>query len=381
MSVERIHLRWSIFAPVALWISVFGNAARGASVEHIVIDGSFADWNGVPSYLDPLNDENEDYHGDPPPPLSENPDYPDHADVDILEYKFAHDKHNLYAYFKARGEIGNTQRQGEGNGRAGRYYVIVTIDVDNNDATGYELRDGGYWISPDWPLSSGYDMNMEIEFYNGEFNTGHYINHAATAADDPDGDEQLPELEAQQQQGIVDVNRPGSYDYYTQWVMWGDPASGEHDLGDGTSITFVEDRGPVYQGLIRGVVSPLFLPNGDPDGFGLEMVAPFIGFMSYPGAQPGERGEPIMALGRTLDIAFSLEHSGEMVARPSDPDYPVDWASDTAAPIIGYYLGIPEPTSASLVIVLLGCTVFRRPRNLRCRKKHCVGLASNSVPW
>ena len=341
MNIARNHLRTSIDTLVGLTVLLIGGALRGAPVEHIVIDGSFADWNVVPSYLDPLNDENEDYHGDPPPPLSENPDYPDHADVDILEYKFAHDEQNLYAYFRARGVIGQTQQQGQGNGRAGRYYVIVTIDVDNdiNNATGYELRDGGYWIYPDWPLSSGYDMNMEIEFYDGAFNTGHYINHGALS------DAELPALEEQQKQGIVDV-LPGSYDSYTQWVMFGDSTSGEHDLGDGTSITFVEDRGPVYQGIISAALSP--------DGHELEMIAPFMGFMSYPGAQPGQRGDPIMALGRTIDIAFSLEHSGELVVRPSDPDYPVDWASDTATPIVGYFLGIPEPSCLMLVIAMLG---------------------------
>jgi hypothetical protein len=326
-------LRWKLSAFLTPWVAICAVVAHGAQPHDVVIDGSFSDWSAVPSYSDPVNDENQDYHGDAPPPLSENPTYPDHADVDILEYKFAHDENNLYAYFRSRGAIGQTQRQGQGNGRAGRYYVIVTIDVDNDNATGYELRDGGYWISPGWPLSNGYDMNMEIEFFDGAFNTGHYINHGAL------DDAQLPALEEQQKQGIVDV-LPGSYDSYTQWVMFDDAMSGDHDLGDGTSITFVEDRGPVHQGMIRTALSP--------DGHELEMVAPFTGFMSYPGAG-GERGDPIMALGRTIDIAFSLEHSGELVARPTDPDFPVDWASDTAAPIVGYYLGVPEPSSVTLV--------------------------------
>jgi hypothetical protein len=331
-------------------------SARGSQPRDIVIDGSFTDWSAVPSYLDPENDENQDYHGDAPPPLSENPTYPDHADVDILEYKFAHDENNLYAYFRSRGVIGQTQQQGQGNGRAGRYYVIVTIDVDNDNTTGYELRDGGYWISPHWPLSNGYDMNMEIEFFDGTFNTGHYINHGAL------NDTELPALEAQQKQGVVDV-LPGSYDSYTQWVMFDDPMSGDHDLGDGTSITFVADRGPVHQGIIRAALSP--------EGHELEMVAPFTGFMSYPGAG-GQRGDPIMALGRTIDIAFSLEHSGEMVVRPTDPDYPVDWASDTAAPIVGYYLGVPEPSSA--IIFIANCFWLGA-----CRQRRRVSVATHSI--
>ena len=44
-----------------------------------------------------------------------------------------------------------------------------------------------------------------------------------------------------------------------------------------------------------------------------------------------------MALGKTINISFSLEASGELA-----PD--LDWASDTGDPIVGYYLSpLPEP--------------------------------------
>ncbi len=330
MSGTREFLRRTFYPLTAMAFGWLGGAVIGAPIQHIEIDGSFDDWIALPSYSDPLNDETLDWHGAPPAPLAENPDHPD---VDILEYKFAHDEQNLYAYFRARGVIGNTQRQADGNGRAGRYYVIVTIDVDNNDATGYELSDGGYY-----PSSNGYDMNMEIEFYDGAFNTGHYINHGATS------DPEVAAVEEEQKQGIVNI-LPGTYDYYSQWVMFGDSTSGDHDLHDGTSITFVADKGPVYQGLIRGALSP--------DGHELEMVAPFVGFMSYPGAQPGQRGEPIMALGRTIDISFSLEASGELTTPPGNDG---EWASDTAAPIVGYYLDVPEPSSLVLGIALFSFT-------------------------
>lgn len=325
--IRYIHRPWASCVIHCLAVSFTNVAGYAAAPHSIVVDGIFDDWATVPSYFDPVNDETLDWHGPPPAPLAENPDHPD---VDIIEYKFTHDEHNLYAYFRSRGVIGNTQREADGNGRAGRYYVIVTIDVDNDDSTGYWLHEGGYY-----PTSNGYDMNMEIEFYDGAFNTGHYINHGAL----DDGD--LPNLEAQQKQGIVDV-LPGTYDSYTQWVMFDDPATGDHDLGDGTSITFVSDRGPVFQGILKGALSP--------DGHELEMVAPFEGFMSYPGSMPGERGEPIMRLGRTIDISFSLEASGELTTPPGDNG---EWASDTAPPIIGYYLGVPEPSS----ILLVGFTV------------------------
>ncbi|MEX2306104.1 MAG: hypothetical protein WD738_00830 [Pirellulales bacterium] len=336
MCSKCIHSWPAIYTLVAVAGGLFGGPVRGAPPHNITVDGLFADWNAVPSYLDPVDDETQDWHGDPPAPLA------NHPDVDVLEYKFTHDKHNLYAYFRAQGQVGRTQRAADGNGPAGRFYVIVTIDVDNNNTTGYDLSDGGYY-----PSSNGYDMNMEIEYYDGAFNTGHYINHGAPS----DSDEDLAPLIAQQNQGIVDV-LPGSYDGYTQWVMFGDSTSGVQDLNDGTSITYVSDKGPVVQGIIEAAISP--------DGHELEMVAPFVGFMSYPGAQPGQRGDPIMALGRTIDISFSLESSPELFDNG-------EWASDTAAPIVGYFLGVPEPSSLMLGIAMFGWIVLGCQRRFRCR--------------
>jgi hypothetical protein len=69
----------------------------------------------------------------------------------------------------------NSGRRSALGKRAGRYYAIVTTDVDQNDVTGYPLHEGGYY-----PTTGGYDMNAEIEYFNGVFNTGHYLNHGAT---------------------------------------------------------------------------------------------------------------------------------------------------------------------------------------------------------
>jgi hypothetical protein len=204
----------------------------------------------------------------------------------------------------------------------GRYYVIVTIDVDNNTNTGYGLHEGGYF-----PTSYGYDMNMEFEFYDGHPNKGNYLNHGAT------NDAQLAAAFQDQMNGIVRV-LPGTYAKYSEWVWYDSPSgpnSGTNNLpppDDYASIRFVRDRGPSYQGIIRIALSP--------DGHQAEMVAPFRGFMR-DATQPHTAAKPIISLGKTIDISFSLEASGELAPGGQ-------WASNTAEPIRGL---LPESADAS----------------------------------
>jgi hypothetical protein len=233
--------------------------------------------------------------------------------------------------------------------------VIVTIDVENNDTTGYGLEEGGYWVAVerdppvpgmyDWPLTRGYDMNMELEFFDGSRNTGHYLSHDALS--DAAEAQDIYDLTSGQWNGNYESGpytpgfvQPavGNYDNYTQWVYHEDD-----------TLTLVRDRGPVVPGIISMALSA--------DGHEVEICAPFKGFLN------DESGEPNMALGKKIDVSFSLEHSGELVARPSDPDYPVDWASDTALPIVGYFLAIPEPSSFMLSITMFSWIgLFGRPR-------------------
>ncbi|MBI2434067.1 MAG: hypothetical protein HYV26_14500 [Candidatus Hydrogenedentes bacterium] len=286
---------------VLLIISLAAAPVLAAPLNYITIDGAFGDWTAVQSYSDPLNDQHDTDHDQP----TDTPLLVDHPDVDLLSFKFTHDEESVYAYFRSRGVIGRTQQASAG--KAGRYYVIVTIDVDDDDVTGYPLHEGGYY-----PTSAGYDMNMEVEFYDGAYNTGHYLNHGCL------NEEEFFAAQEDQKQEIVDV-RPGTYDWYTQWVMFLEPQGfpEEFILPSGRSIVWVEDKGPVYQGILTIAVSP--------DGHEAEMKAPFVGFMRYP------TGEPIVSMGRTMDISFSLEASGELA-----PDG--EWGSDTADPIVGYTL-------------------------------------------
>src|SRR5439155_15976839 len=179
------------------------------STHSIVIDGNFSDWASVPSHSDPVGGPGVLHNGIPDTHDTDHklandvPAYVNHPDIDLVEYKFTHDTSNLYAYFRATGSIGNTISNAT---QHGRYYVIVTIDVDNSTNTGYGLHEGGYY-----PTSYGYDMNMESEFYNGHLNKGNYINHAAT------NQSQLNSATNDQAHGIVRVLR-GTSGFYSALV-------------------------------------------------------------------------------------------------------------------------------------------------------------------
>lgn len=181
----------------------------------------------------------------------------------------------------------------------------MTIDVDDNDDTGYWLHEGGYY-----PTTRGYDVNAEIEFFDGEFNTACYLNHGAVDA------RELHQAFLDQSTGKYRAGHdgpyaagfmrvlPGTYKQYTQWVP--------HE--DGT-LTFVRDKGPVVKGIARAAVSR--------EGDRLEASFPLKGFLK------DENGRAIIAPGRKLDLSFSLEASGELAPAGK-------WASDTATPIQGY---------------------------------------------
>jgi acetyl esterase/lipase len=286
------------------WFDQQLGVAMSASrpVAQIRIDGKFDDWANLKSYTDPPGDTHDTEHDrrdDVPKPVN-------HPDVDLLEYKLTHDAENLYFYFRSRGRIGRNQLSADGK-PAGRYYVIVTIDVDNDDETGYWIHEGGYF-----PTSRGYDVNAEVEYFDGELNTACYLNHGALDAKELH-QAFLDQSAGQYRQGHdgpypAGFMRllPGTYKQYTQWVY--------HE--DGT-ITFVRDKGPVVPGIANAAISE--------DGHELEAVFPLKGFLV------DEQGDPVIKIGDTIDLSFSLEASGELA-----PDGL--WASDTAEPINGYVL-------------------------------------------
>ncbi len=304
----------------------------------ITIDGDFSDWaSSAPAFTDPANDQHDTDQKLP----GATPAFVDHPDVDLLTYKVSHDADNFYFYFEATGQIGRTQVEDLANGlRAGRYYVIVTIDVDNNDTTGYPLYEGGYYTGT--TNTTGYDANGEIEFFDGAFNTGHFLQHGATddteleqAFDDQSNGGYVwdpPNTEKTQgpfMPGFVNV-LPGSYDFYTQWVY----KENDSGFGGNDSVTFVQDKGPVITGNVTYALSA--------DGHQLEMKVPFKGFLK------NAAGNPIVGIGKTVDLSFSLEASGELSNEVSAADPNGLWASDTAEPINNYFLSPVPPAPAPL---------------------------------
>lgn len=282
-------------------------AAEKSSRPTITIDGKFDDWKSLPAYTDPADDQ-IDTDGRTPDYKAKHRENRDH---DILEFKVNHDSENLYIYVKSFGKIGNTQKAVPGSkdkkDRAGRYYITVAIDVDQNDKTGYWLHEGGTY-----PTSGGYDMNAEIEWYDGAFNTGMYMNKCClNKADLKDSYSTLSH--GKYKEGAdgpylagYHTIKPGQYDNYAEWVY--------HKNG---TITFVRDRGPVVHGVLTGKRSP--------DWHQLEMKIPYIGFLK------DQHGDPVVQLGDTLDIEISLQGSGELASDGA-------WAGDGAEPLNGYKL-------------------------------------------
>jgi hypothetical protein len=181
-------------------------------------------------------------------------------------------------------------------------------------------------------------MNMELEFYNGAFNTGHYLSHDSLTP------QQLTQdfLNLTSGQWVQNNDGPytpgfvqpaaGNYDDYTQWVYH-----------NNHTVTIVRDGGPVVPGIVSYALSP--------DGRELEMRAPFMGFLNDAANSPN------IALGKTIDISFSLEASGELFAPPGSNG---TWASDTAAPIASYSLGFPGDYNSDGTVDAADYVVWRK---------------------
>jgi len=131
---------------------------------------------------------------------------------------------------------------------------------------------------------------------------------------------------------------PGNYDDYTQWVYQ-----------NNDTLTLVRDRGPVVPGIASYALSP--------DGHELEMRFPFKGFLK------NAANDANIALGKTIDVSFSLEASGELFAPPGNNGI---WGSDTATPITSYLLepaGVPGDYNNNGVVDAADYVLWRNHNN------------------
>jgi hypothetical protein len=304
MNPSFLPLAAALTIALCLYPTARGLAERP---QRIVIDGKFDDWADVPAHFDPARNEHNTAHKG----QADVPEHVEHADVDLLEYKLTHDAENLYAYFRARGEIGRTSPNAWGR-LGGRYYAIVAVDVDNNPKTGYWLHEGGFY-----PTTGGYDINAEIEWFAGKINANPYINHGCInqgeldhAFLDQSSGAYRKGTNGPYKKGFVRLGE-GTYKYYTEWVYHADD-----------TVTFVRDMCPRTIGIIEGALST--------DRHQLEMKIPMKGFLV------DQHGKPLVALGRRINVSFSLEASGELAGDRK-------WASNTGEPILNYYLEPPKP--------------------------------------
>eukprot|EP00697_Spironema_sp_BW2_P005731 gnl/Spiro4/17991_TR9599_c0_g1_i1.p1 gnl/Spiro4/17991_TR9599_c0_g1~~gnl/Spiro4/17991_TR9599_c0_g1_i1.p1 ORF type:complete len:400 (+),score=91.56 gnl/Spiro4/17991_TR9599_c0_g1_i1:123-1322(+) len=308
---------------------------RAEPPHKIVINGKFDDWlkSDITIYTDPEDAEDGSVTQDGIPDCHDTDhklprDTPAHVfngDFDLLRFAITHDEENVYAYLMARGDISRTSQVGkDGQTTAGRSYIQVAMDIDNDYSTGYCLCEGGYY-----PNACGYDIQFELEMYNGTFNTAHYLLHAMV------NESQLTEARFLAiHKGEVFL-APAHYDLYTEWVYY-DPntitpeerarcTDGPHTLPNGAAICFVADKA---NGPFSGIMDHAF----DEARHQVEIKAPYRGFLN-------RNGKPVLGLGQKVTVVMMLEGSGEYSS-------PNSWCTDAAYPIRGYVFEPPPPAPA-----------------------------------
>eukprot|EP00697_Spironema_sp_BW2_P005732 gnl/Spiro4/17992_TR9599_c0_g1_i2.p1 gnl/Spiro4/17992_TR9599_c0_g1~~gnl/Spiro4/17992_TR9599_c0_g1_i2.p1 ORF type:complete len:368 (+),score=52.91 gnl/Spiro4/17992_TR9599_c0_g1_i2:123-1226(+) len=265
------------------------------------------------------------------------------GDFDLLRFAITHDEENVYAYLMARGDISRTSQVGkDGQTTAGRSYIQVAMDIDNDYSTGYCLCEGGYY-----PNACGYDIQFELEMYNGTFNTAHYLLHAMV------NESQLTEARFLAiHKGEVFL-APAHYDVLptSPSIFSNLPLSFVWDICTRSGCTTT--RTPSHQRSVRGAptarihfrTEPLsvLLPTRPTDRgimdhafdearHQVEIKAPYRGFLN-------RNGKPVLGLGQKVTVVMMLEGSGEYSS-------PNSWCTDAAYPIRGYVFEPPPPAPA-----------------------------------
>ncbi len=246
----------------------------------IQVDGNFHDWRNVPGI--------DDERGDVVSYLEYLPD------VDILEFKVAHDEANIYLYARVAGQVGRTSPNG------GRSYFYAYMDVDQNPQTGFlPSRDDECYFGVD----IGDDCEVQFEFVNNALRKTFY------GFCGKGGNENVLKQKVtigKSQYGRLDDAGRERADYKAEYIFRDGKTEITEDLKLGTSDT------------IRLAVSP--------DGHEVEIVSSLMGFLKDPA------GKPTVSIGQTIDVAAGMEGDSKL--------YPgkTRWGADNTKPIRGYRL-------------------------------------------
>ncbi len=255
----------------------------------ITIDGNFDDWRNIRGVDDP--------RGDCVPYLEYVPD------VDLVEFKVAHDARHLYLYARVAGQVGRTHPEG------GRSYFYAYLDVDQDAGTGFlPSRDDDCYYGVDL----GDDCEVQFEFVDNAFRKTFYGFCGLGGNNDV--------LRQQVTLG------PSQYGRFDEQGREREHYKAEYTFRDGkTEIT--EDLKLGTSDTIRLAVSP--------DGSEVEVVSSFDGFLRDPS------GRPTVSPGQSLDLAAGMECDSK--AYPGK----TRWAADSTPILRGYRLTVPAGRSNS----------------------------------
>jgi hypothetical protein len=246
----------------------------------IVIDGQFDDWRNVAGVDDP--------RGDLVPYL----DYV--ADVDLLEFKVAHDDERIYLYARVAGQVGRSHPEG------GRCYFYAYMDVDQNPGTGFlPTRDDDCYFGVD----IGDDCEVQFEFVNNEFRKSFY-GFCGLGGDDDVLRQRVTIGKSQYGRFDEDGNERAAYK--SEYIYRNGRSEITEDLQEGTSDT------------IQVAISP--------SGREVEISSLYAGFLK------DRAGRPIVQPGQTIDIAAGMECDSK--AYPGK----TRWAADSTIAVRGYRL-------------------------------------------
>lgn len=246
----------------------------------IAIDGNFEDWRNVAGV--------DDRRGDSVPYLEYI------ADVDLLEFKVAHDERHIYLYARVAGQVGRSHPDG------GRAYFYAYMDVDQDAGTGFlPTRDDDCYFGVD----IGDDCEVQFEFVNNRLRKTFY--------------------------GFCGIG--GNENVLKQQVTLGKSIYGRFDEHGAERANYKAEY--TYRGGVTEITEDLKLGTSDtirlavsPDGSEVEVVSDFSGFLK------DTQGRPTLGIGQTIDLAVGMECDSKAYLGKTR------WAADSTVAIRGYQL-------------------------------------------